>query len=267
MLVAAIVILVSSSNAATTQVIFNLNSASPAGSAVPSTDTLLAIFNVTAIDGDVTFDGPTAPGVNAGNSITINLNGNCDGWPVKNTSLRLKDEFGTLLDEISGVNLCNFMSYTFDFIQSDFIVPASQTKQLYVNADTTSLGSDFVLQVSLIDDDPTNIDWSIAYNGQNIQNASMVFAGDIYANPLLFDGTPSLVKPVFSLNPTSPAGLVAPSTNSLLAKFDVYAQNGSITFDGPAGPGPNAGNTLTVFIQTNCTCEIGNPGGQFSFKR
>ncbi|MDD5341312.1 MAG: hypothetical protein PHC97_02635 [Patescibacteria group bacterium] len=60
-------------------------------------------------------------------------------------------------------------------------------------------------------------------------------------------------RPYFSLNASSPSGALVPGANTLLAIFNVKADNNDdVTFDGPTLPVVGA-NTLKITISSHCT--------------
>ena len=96
----------------------------------------------------------------------------------------LKDQNGTTLDTVTAFAE-SASSITFDFTDSSFVVPAAQTKQLYVYGNVLEFEDDGdVIQMWLSDDSPNNICYGIDGAG-NTCNATEIFAGDIFAGVLV----------------------------------------------------------------------------------
>jgi hypothetical protein len=151
---------------------FSVNAVSPSGTLVPGMNSLIAIFNVKADDGDdVTFTNT------AGNLLKID---------IASTNLAalgnfvLKDETGQALDPASGVGGGVF---TCAFATHDFVVSKGQTKKLYLYGDTSGLVTNNSVQAWL-NDSSTNIGWSVNYDGGNYDRADIIFRGGIYAGAL-----------------------------------------------------------------------------------
>jgi hypothetical protein len=156
-----------------------VSSSSPAsGNLIPSTNTLLAIFDVTATaNEDITFSSGDA------NNFTVSVSVTIGDSTDAAESFELKDEDGTSLDTVS-TDLSvvgGDIDLAFDFTDSAFTVPAGQTKKLYVYGDTGDLEDDGdAIQLWLDDSTATFIDWSIDSTG-SYNHADKIFRGDLFA--------------------------------------------------------------------------------------
>ena len=164
---------------------FSLNSASPSGDLFPSTNMLLAIFDVTAEDTeDVTFTQADSNAIR----FTVNLDAADTG--SDRMMFVLKDEDGnTLEDNIEladsfnhGATTVISASVDVNFTDKEFIVPAGQTKKLYLYGDTSMLEDDGDFIQVWLDDNKHEIYWGV--NGVTDENwytrGDIIFRGDIY---------------------------------------------------------------------------------------
>jgi len=159
---------------------FAVNSASPSGNLNPASNTLLAIFDVTADAAeDITFQNAD------GNTLTVNISATQNDFDGVANSFTLKDGDGVTLDTATAAD--GATSVTFDFASASFSVPAGQTKQLRVEMNTLDFEDDGdVLQLWLDDSAAGNVDWGIDTAG-SFNHADKIFRGDItagsFANP------------------------------------------------------------------------------------
>ena len=158
---------------------FAVDSASPSGTLTPSSEMLLAIFDVTAEDTeDITFASTTDIAIDSQLEVRISsVKKDCDGNAATFT---LKDQDGNVLDTDTLADL-NDNEVVFDFSTRAFTVPAGQTKKLYLYADTTDWEDDGdTIQAWLSDDDNANCTFGINGAG-TYQEGEIIFRGDIYA--------------------------------------------------------------------------------------
>ncbi|MCH7604411.1 peptidoglycan-binding protein [Patescibacteria group bacterium] len=160
--------------------IFSVNSGSPSGDLIPGSNTLLAIFDVTAhANEDITFqDGDN-------NTLTIQISQSVTtSNGVTTETWRLRDSSGAQLASTT-VDTFDATLVVFDFASQDFNVPGGQTKSLHVYADTSEMTTNGdVIQLWLDDGSATNIDWGIDGTG-NYNHADIIFRGDIFARSLV----------------------------------------------------------------------------------
>jgi len=157
---------------------FSLAAISPSGMLVPGLNTLLAVFNITAdLANDITF-------VNgSGNSITFNIQSTCNAG---STGMTLKDETGKTLDLKASYDVCVPGAYSFNFADSNLIIPKGTTKRIYLYANTSGAKTvNDSMQVILFESPKTNVQWSINNDGSNHATADITFRGNIYANALV----------------------------------------------------------------------------------
>ena len=151
---------------------FSVNAASPSGTLVPGMNSLIAIFNVKADDGDdVTFTNA------AGNFLKIDIASNN---LAALGNFTLKEETGDALDPASGVGSGVF---TCHFATKDFVISKGQTKKLYLYGNSSGLATNDSVQAWL-NDSSTNIGWSVNYDGGNYDRTDIIFRGGIYAGAL-----------------------------------------------------------------------------------
>lgn len=154
---------------------FSVDAASPSGTLIPGAQTLLAIFDIKAMGNkDITFTTTTVSNAlyfQVANSLNNSV------W------LTFKDQDGNLLDPIIWASNTNV---TLNFATKDFVIPAGETRKLYVYGSTTEYtAAGKSLQVWL-DDGGTQIDWSINYDAVGgYGEEAILFKGDIYAGALV----------------------------------------------------------------------------------
>ncbi|MBI2452928.1 MAG: hypothetical protein HYV55_01745 [Parcubacteria group bacterium] len=165
---------------------FTVNASSPSGTLIPSSNSLLAIFDVTATgNDDVTFSTGDADQIvlNVSQSIT-DSDGALETFELRNY------ETGTSLDTTAaGATGTEIQSttVTFDFTDASFTVPAGTTKRLAVYSNTQELeDTGDSIQVWLDDSAATNLIFSIdEVNTSTYDDAVIIFRGDIYAGALV----------------------------------------------------------------------------------
>jgi hypothetical protein len=170
-----------------------LSASSPSGGdLIPSANTLLAVFDVTATGNkDITFDGAAAPDHGDEDDefyLQLAIVRNDDGT-ADDDDLTIKDGDGNTLDSITGQDWdgADKTNIKVDFTSKDFVVPAGETKKLYVYGDTADFeDTGDSIQVWL-DDGGTGLDWSIDYDDGDYNEVAKIFKGDIFG--------PSFVKP------------------------------------------------------------------------
>jgi hypothetical protein len=151
---------------------------------VPQELDLLAIFDVAAVGSDdVTF--ATAQ------SNTLDLNWNFsestdDGTANDLFTLR-KDGGATLVASPSAVDLNAAPTVQFTFEDAPFVVPAGQTRQLFVYGDTTDLKEDGDSIQVYFDDSTTDISFSIDSGTTNANRGDIIFRGDQIRGPTLIN--------------------------------------------------------------------------------
>lgn len=160
---------------------FSVNASSPSGTLIPASNTLLAIFDVTAVgSGAVTFS--------SGDKIVLNISQSINDSNGTLNAFELRDyDTGTSLDTtaIGGAGTeVQSTTVTFDFTAADLIVPAGQTKRVAVYSNTQELEDEGdTIQVWLDDSYPGNLAWSV--NGIGPYNrADIILRGDVYAGAL-----------------------------------------------------------------------------------
>jgi len=170
---------------------FAKDSASPSGNLFPSSNTNVAIFDVTADAGeDITFDDDIS------SKIVIKVDAQVADTATGYITLTLKDGDGNVLG-VDSVSFGSSLSMsgsaaTFDSTNSwgsggggsttySLTVPAGQTKKIYVYADTTDFEDDGdSIQVYLDDNADANCTFGINGSGTYAEG-SKIFKGDIYA--------------------------------------------------------------------------------------
>ncbi|MEK7509977.1 MAG: hypothetical protein AAB567_00235 [Patescibacteria group bacterium] len=161
---------------------FSVNSASPQGNLVESSNSLLAIFDVKAAAGeDVTFNSTSLLTVSLSQSIN-DSDGNLEVFT-------LKDQDGTTLDATaagSAGSEQSSTSVTFDFTTDSFTIPAGQTKKLYVYSDTLELEDNGDAIQLWLDDNlaADKLEWGIDAIGE-YEYPNIIFRGDIFAGSLV----------------------------------------------------------------------------------
>jgi hypothetical protein len=157
---------------------FAVNSSSPSGDLFPNANDLLAIFDVTADDGDdISFTHA------AGNFLTVQFSAYVADTAQNQISFVLKDANGNTLDstqaDVSSYSTTINDSVAFYFATNSFTVPAGQTKQLYVYADTTDFEDDGDQIQLWIDDAAAHISWGINSSGA-YNHGDIIFRGELY---------------------------------------------------------------------------------------
>ena len=160
---------------------------------IPSTSTLVALFDVTA-DAGKKISFINATGLDANNNLTVQVAAQINDTTQDQLSFTLKDSDGNTLDsnvQAADSNSTKVMNtsvtFLFDSYAAGFNITAGQTKQLKVYLDTTDFdldSSDESNAVRLwLDDSANDIDWGI--NGSGSYNlGNLIFRGDLYANSL-----------------------------------------------------------------------------------
>ena len=160
---------------------------------IPSTSTLVAIFDVTADEGKkISFIN--ASGLDANNSLTVQVAAQINDTVQDQLVFTLKDIDGNTLDsnvlaaDSNSTKVMNTsVTFLFDSYAAGFNVTAGQTKQLKVYLDTTDFDLDTANESNAIrlwlDDSANDIDWGINGSGSfNLGN--LIFRGDMYAKSL-----------------------------------------------------------------------------------
>ncbi len=157
----------------------SLNASSPSGSLVPSVNSLLAIFNITADSADdISFENGDA------NSLTVEVSASCSTGTADEL-FTLKDASGNALATPALVDICSSPSVQFLFEDKDLTVSKGQTSKVYVYADTSEMTTNGdSVQLWLDDSTVTNIDWGVGGVG-SYNVADVIFRGDIFANALV----------------------------------------------------------------------------------
>ena len=160
---------------------------------IPSTSTLVALFDVEADPGKkISF--VNASGLDANNSLTVQVAAQINDTVQNQLSFTLKDIDGNTLDsnvQAADSNSTKVMNtsvtFLFDSYAAGFNVTAGQTKQLKVYLDTTDFDLDTANESNAIrlwlDDSANDIDWGINGSGSfNLGN--LIFRGELYAKSL-----------------------------------------------------------------------------------
>lgn len=152
---------------------FNLNASSPSGDLIPGIRTPLAVFNITAdLKGDISLT------FGSNNFLNFILYGNCQS--NQTASLIFEDENGVFLNQF-GLALGEDTYIAFYFNANNLIIPAGQTKQIKVFADTTSCTTkDDALQISIY----PNLSWGIKGSGA-YRDGDLVMGQEIFGYPLV----------------------------------------------------------------------------------
>lgn len=159
---------------------FSVASYSPRSPLIASSNTLLAIFKMNALNGDISFEN------SAGNYLTIIVSSKCQGAGIPG-DLSLKDQNGQLLSYLNNVDLCQKGPYTFNFNNQDVTLAAGSHMDFYIYGNTTAFSHSFDnVCISLFGntDGMSNIGWSINNDGQNYGFGDIIFRGGIIANKL-----------------------------------------------------------------------------------
>ncbi|MBZ9572255.1 peptidoglycan-binding protein [Patescibacteria group bacterium] len=162
---------------------FAVNSASPSGNLIPSSQTLLATFDVTAEDTeDITFEDTDS------NQLIVQINAYASNSDGSSSTWYLKDGDGTQLSSVTveddQLNTSGSVTFLFEDNTGStnaFTVPAGLTKQLKVYGDTTDFEANGdTLQLWLDDGNNANCKFGIDGEG-NLSEGVIVFRGDIFA--------------------------------------------------------------------------------------
>ena len=163
------------------QVVF---SSTPAGgNLIPSANTLLAVIDVTAKGNkDITFDGAADPDNGDEDDVfIIQVAANrSDDTVANDDDLTIKDQEGNTLDSITSIDFDATTEFTIDFTTKDFVIPAGQTKKLYIYGDTQEfevIGDS--IQVWL-NDGGTALNWSVDYNNGDYSEVAKIFKSDLF---------------------------------------------------------------------------------------
>ena len=156
-----------------------LNATSPSGNLVPSANTLVAKFDVTAhANNDVTFEN--------GDSDQLVVNFAVSGASNNTTTVYITDGVNTLCTS-SNVNLSTGSTFTCNFSSNSLTVPAGQTKTLYLYVDTVTAGlttQGDSIQAYLNDDSNNNIKFGIDGSGAYAYG-TIILRGKVYGNALV----------------------------------------------------------------------------------
>jgi len=159
---------------------FAVNSASPSGDLIPTSTTLLAIFDITADAAeDITFDNADS------NTLTVSVSCSLTASDGDTEVITLKDQDGNDLTALNQ-HICD-STMVFDFSSTaDLTVPAGQAEKIYIYGDTTELSYDGdIIQLWLDDGTSSYVDWGIDGDANSWQHADIIFRGDILAGALV----------------------------------------------------------------------------------
>lgn len=155
-----------------------LNSGSPSGNLIPSANTLVAKFDITAhSNNDLTFE--------SGDSNQLVIDFAVSGAASTTTAVTLTDGTNTLCTD--SVDLSTTTTFTCNFASSSLTVPAGQTKTVYLYVDTVTAGltdSGDSIQAYLDDDSDDNIKFGINGSG-DYAYGTIIFRGKIYGHALV----------------------------------------------------------------------------------
>ncbi len=169
---------------------FTVDSASPSGNLIPTSNQLLATFNVEAVGtADVTFQNAD------NNRLVVNISQSINDSDSAEETFTLQDENGVVLSNAvaaigSGTSLTNptesaSESVTFTFATNSLTVPAGQTKKLSIYSDTTELeDAGDTIRLWLSDASDQNLDFGIDGTSNVYRRATIIFRPDIYAGSL-----------------------------------------------------------------------------------
>ena len=163
---------------------FSVNAGTPSGNLALGTNTLVAIFDVTAVgDEDITFVSGTSA-----NKIAFDVSQSINTSDGSANTYTLRDDSG---DTLGTASVDDVSDATAEFTFSGtFTVPAGGTKQLRMYADTTEHNEDGdSIQISLSRDVAAGkFTWSIDNDGGQYEYGDIIFrgaSGDISANSLV----------------------------------------------------------------------------------
>jgi hypothetical protein len=155
-----------------------LNATSPSGNLIPSANTLVAKFDVTAhANNDITFENAD------GNQLVVKFA--VSGADNATTTVSITDGVNTLCT--GSVNFTTTQTFTCNFTSNSLTVPAGQTKTLYLYVNTVNAGltnSGDSIQAYLDDDSDNNITFGIDGSG-NYAYATIILRGKIYGHALV----------------------------------------------------------------------------------
>ncbi len=166
---------------------FSIADESPAGGdLIPSANDLLMVLDVTAADTeDVTFISD-----DASNSITFQIDDSVAGSSSTGT-WTLKDGDGNQLATSSAWS-GNSSTIAFDNFSdtgnNEFIIPAGETKKLYVYGDTSDYTSTGDYIQTWLDASNADIDWSIDKAG-SYNKGDIIFKGNLYGESFVKYGS------------------------------------------------------------------------------
>ncbi|MBI4122759.1 MAG: hypothetical protein HY458_00140 [Parcubacteria group bacterium] len=164
---------------------FTINSATPSGTLTPSSNTLLAVFDITAVGTQ---------------SVTFQELDYVTFWITRSISKQTKTHMGFVLRDEYGIRLGDKLLVGIRENEADLaveiyfgssfgsfgelVVPAQQTRRIYLYGDTTDLDDlGDAIQVRLDDSSPGNLAWGINGIGP-YHRADVIFRGDIVAGAL-----------------------------------------------------------------------------------
>ncbi len=160
---------------------FTVNASSPAGTLIPSSNTLLAIFDVSVVGTKcVTFSG--------GDKIVLNISQSINDSNGTLNAFELRDyDTGISLDTTAAGGAGSEVqsaTVTFDFTDATLTIPAGTTKRIAVYGNTQELeDTGDSIQVWLDDSRPDNLAWGIDGIGP-YHRADIILRGDVYAGAL-----------------------------------------------------------------------------------
>ncbi|MBI4122987.1 MAG: peptidoglycan-binding protein [Parcubacteria group bacterium] len=169
---------------------FTVNSTTPSGNLIPSANTLLAKFDVTAVGSDdVTFQNGD------GNKLVVNITQSISTSDGTEETFTLQDPDGTIYSnaisavgtgEEGQVDESTSESVTFTFATTELRVPAGQTKTLLIYSDTTELDTDGdQIQLWLSDVADSNVEFGVDGTSNAYRRGTIIFRPDIYAGSLV----------------------------------------------------------------------------------
>jgi hypothetical protein len=155
-----------------------LNATSPSGNLVPSANTLVAKFDVTAhANNDITFENADS------NQLVVKFA--VSGADNADATVSLTDGVNTLCT--GSINFTTTQTFTCNFASNSLTVPAGQTKTLYLYVDTVTAGltnSGDSIQAYLDDDSDNNVKFGIDGSG-NYAYGTIILRGKIYGHALV----------------------------------------------------------------------------------
>ena len=155
-----------------------LNATSPSGNLIPSAETLVARFDVTAhANNDITFENAD------GNQLVVKFA--VSGADNADATVSIKADGVTLCT--GSVNFTTTQTFTCNFSSNSLTVPAGQTKTLHLFVDTVTAGltnSGDLIQAYLDDDSDNNVKFGIDGSG-NYAYGRIILRGKIYGHALV----------------------------------------------------------------------------------